>query len=196
MIKLEETKQKNKFNPSDFINESSRKSKAHLVDKSKNKSLQHRIDACNLHNPLNYNSLNDTANQGPNSFKKRKRDCETEKDIKRSKIESELKVEQELDKEPDISRVKKTKKTSNIPFTQIMKNCRIALSGFVNPERATIRDQAQQMGAEFDRDLTPMTTHLICAFANTPKAKKFNYGFIVKKSWIHLQHATKRVIPN
>ena len=48
------------------------------------------------------------------------------------------------------------------------------------------------MGATFDRDLTRMTTHLICAFANTPKAKKFEGGFIVKKEWISIQHATKR----
>ena len=48
------------------------------------------------------------------------------------------------------------------------------------------------MGAEFDRDLTRMTTHLVCAFENTPKAKKFKDGFIIKKEWITIQHATKR----
>ena len=28
-----------------------------------------------------------------------------------------------------------------VPFKEIMKNCQIALSGFVNPERSCIRDQ-------------------------------------------------------
>ena len=62
-----------------------------------------------------------------------------------------------------------------------------SLYTFFNPLK-----QALAMGATFDRDLTRMTTHLICAFANTPKAKKFQGGFIVKKEWISIQHATKR----
>ena len=98
-----------------------------------------------------------------------------------------------------------------VPFKEILKGVRIALSGFVNPERSRIRfrasifsrflkfhcralfrDQALAMGAGFDRDLSRMTTHLVCAFENTPKAKKFKDGFIIKKEWITIQHATKR----
>jgi DNA-repair protein XRCC1 len=45
-----------------------------------------------------------------------------------------------------------------------------ALSGFVNPERAHLRQAGLDLGAKYHPDWTPSTTHLICALAGTPKA--------------------------
>ena len=196
-----EINQKNKFDSNDFI-------KKDVKPKHKpeeNQSLKHKIDNCSLNNPLNYNTLyknDNTPGKNPshgssvskeNSFNKRKRNVEEEKEAaKKRKIEQKT-AEKILDTKIDRSKTAKKRTEKDVPFNKILENVRIALSGFVNPERSRIRDQAIEMGAKFDRDLTPMTTHLVCAFENTPKAKKFDYGIIVKKTWIHLQHATKKV---
>ena len=45
-----------------------------------------------------------------------------------------------------------------------------ALSGFVNPERSSLRQVGLDLGAKYDPEWTPLTTHLICAIAGTPKA--------------------------
>lgn len=57
------------------------------------------------------------------------------------------------------------------------------LSGFVNPERGTLRSQALDMGAEYRPDWTSDCTLLVCAFANTPKFRQVesNNGTIVSK---------------
>ena len=195
-----EINEKNKFDSNDFI-------KKDVKPKHKpeeNQSLKHKIDNCSLNNPLNYNTLYKNGNttdknssstilSKENSFNKRKRNVEEEKEAeKRRKIEEKT-AEKILDTKIDRPKTSKKRTEKDVPFNKILENVRIALSGFVNPERSRIRDQALEMGAKFDRDLTPMTTHLVCAFENTPKAKKFDYGIIVKKTWIHLQHATKKV---
>ena len=166
--------------------------------------MKHKIDNCSLNNPLNYNTLyknentpggkNSENSSKENSFNKRKRNVEEEKEAaKKRKLEQKA-TESSLDLKSDRPKTTKKDRQKDVPFNKILENVRIALSGFVNPERSRIRDQAIEMGAKFDRDLTPMTTHLVCAFENTPKAKKFDYGIIVKKTWIHLQHATKKVL--
>lgn len=60
------------------------------------------------------------------------------------------------------------------------------LSGFVNPERATLRSQALEMGAEYRPDWTSDCTLLVCAYSNTPKFRQVeaDCGTIVKKEWI------------
>merc|ERR1719394_1533207 len=196
-----EINEKNKFDSNDFI-------KKDVKPKHKpeeNQSLKHKIDNCSLNNPLNYNTLYKNGNSTDknsssavlskeNSFNKRKRNVEEEKEAaKKRKIEQKT-AEKILDTKIDRPKTSKKRTEKEVPFNKILENVRIALSGFVNPERSRIRDQALEMGAKFDRDLTPMTTHLVCAFENTPKAKKFDYGIIVKKTWIHLQHATKKRI--
>lgn len=57
------------------------------------------------------------------------------------------------------------------------------LSGFVNPERATLRSQALEMGAEYRPDWTSDCTLLVCAYSNTPKSRQVeaDCGTIVKK---------------
>lgn len=62
-----------------------------------------------------------------------------------------------------------------------------ALSGFVNPERASLRSKALEMGAEYQPDWTSDCTILVCAFPNTPKFRqvKSDGGTIVSKVIVH-----------
>lgn len=57
------------------------------------------------------------------------------------------------------------------------------LSGFVNPERSTLRSKALEMGAVYKPDWTSDCTLLICAFPNTPKFRQVEgeNGTIVSK---------------
>lgn len=57
------------------------------------------------------------------------------------------------------------------------------LSGFVNPERSTLRSQAIEMGASYRADWNSDCTLLVCAFPNTPKFRQVeaDAGTIVSK---------------
>ena len=91
-----------------------------------NQSLRHRIDKCTLNNPLNYNSLNDTSKPEESTFNKKKR-----------------KLEEAQTSTPKQAKVDKPKKPAEpqMRMNEILTGVRIALSGFVNPERGRIRDQ-------------------------------------------------------
>uniref|UniRef100_A0A8C5RAL0 DNA repair protein XRCC1 n=1 Tax=Leptobrachium leishanense TaxID=445787 RepID=A0A8C5RAL0_9ANUR len=73
-----------------------------------------------------------------------------------------------------------------VEFGQILQGTVFVLSGFQNPFRADLRDKAMDMGAKYRPDWTPDCTHLICAFANTPKFMhvKNAGGIIVRKDWV------------
>lgn len=60
------------------------------------------------------------------------------------------------------------------------------LSGFVNPERGTLRSQALEMGAKYEPDWNSGCTLLICAFPNTPKFRQVeaDNGTIVSKVYL------------
>ncbi|XP_078381815.1 DNA repair protein XRCC1-like [Oculina patagonica] len=74
---------------------------------------------------------------------------------------------------------------SSVSFDEIMKGVVFVMSGFVNPERGNLRDKALQMGAQYRQDWGKGCTHLICAFANTPKFNQVKgKGKIVTKKWI------------
>lgn len=71
-----------------------------------------------------------------------------------------------------------------------------ALSGFENPLRAELREKACEMGATYKPDWITGCTHLICAFANTPKYNKVKgKGKIVKKEWILDCYREKKLLP-
>ncbi|XP_019195567.1 PREDICTED: DNA-repair protein XRCC1 [Ipomoea nil] len=74
--------------------------------------------------------------------------------------------------------------TSN--FSKLMEGVVFVLSGFINPERSTLRSQALEMGAEFQPDWNSNCTLLVCAFHNTPKFRQVeaDLGTIVSKDWI------------
>ncbi|XP_062842132.1 DNA repair protein XRCC1 [Trichomycterus rosablanca] len=73
-----------------------------------------------------------------------------------------------------------------IAFNRIMDGVVFVLSGFQNPFRAELRDKALSMGARYRQDWTPDSTHLICAFSNTPKYTQVKAagGMIVHKEWV------------
>ncbi|KAI5622900.1 DNA repair protein XRCC1 [Silurus asotus] len=83
-----------------------------------------------------------------------------------------------------------------IPFSRIMEDVVFVLSGFQNPFRAELRDKALAMGARYKPDWTADSTHLICAFANTPKYSQVKAagGLIVRKEWVIDCHKRKQKI--
>ena len=98
---------------------------------------------------------------------------------------------------PPLSKPKKIKPVPQMEFGKIMDGVVFAISGYVNPERARIRDAAVKMGAKYERDINTNVTHLICAVPNTPKYNQFiGRGKIMKKEWIFLQSETKKVREN
>ncbi|KAG8497077.1 hypothetical protein CXB51_008357 [Gossypium anomalum] len=73
--------------------------------------------------------------------------------------------------------------SSNTNFSNILEGVVFALSGFVNPERSTLRSQALAMGAEYQPDWNSNCTLLVCAFQNTPKFRQVeaDCGTIISK---------------
>ncbi|XP_067316942.1 DNA repair protein XRCC1-like [Anolis sagrei] len=87
--------------------------------------------------------------------------------------------------------------TANGSFQHLLQGTVFVLSGFQNPFRSELRDKALEMGAKYRPDWTPDSTHLICAFANTPKYSQVKGlgGIIVRKEWILDCYRTKRCLP-
>ncbi|KAM8927806.1 DNA repair protein XRCC1 [Pelodytes ibericus] len=73
-----------------------------------------------------------------------------------------------------------------VEMGRILQGTVFVLSGFQNPFRSDLRDKALELGAKYRPDWTPDSTHLICAFANTPKygQVKAAGGIIVRKEWV------------
>ncbi|XP_065009719.1 DNA-repair protein XRCC1 isoform X2 [Musa acuminata AAA Group] len=85
---------------------------------------------------------------------------------------------------------------NKMDFSKLLEGVVFALSGFVNPERATLRSKALEMGAEYQPDWTSDCTILVCAFPNTPKFRqvKSDGGTIVSKDWISECHSQKSLV--
>lgn len=83
-----------------------------------------------------------------------------------------------------------------VPFNRILGGVVFVLSGFQNPFRGELREKAIEMGAKYRPDWTPDSTHLICAFANTPKYSQVKAagGIIVRKEWVMDCHKRKQSI--
>ncbi|KAL2926916.1 DNA-repair protein XRCC1 [Bienertia sinuspersici] len=81
-------------------------------------------------------------------------------------------------------------------FSKLLEGVVFALSGFVNPERGTLRSQALEMGAEYQPDWNSNCTLLICAFPNTPKFRQVEAdgGTIVSKDWITECYTQKKLV--
>lgn len=72
--------------------------------------------------------------------------------------------------------------------SQIFEDVVFVLSGFQNPLRTELRLKALSMGATYSDEWNKKCTHLICAFANTPKyaqVEQSGKGRIVTKQWIN-----------
>lgn len=84
-------------------------------------------------------------------------------------------------------------KKKNVSYNKILDGVVFVLSGFENPERGNLRDQALTMGAKYEPGWNNRCTHLICAFANTPKFNQVKgKGKIVKKTWLKSCQDNKR----
>ncbi|KAJ1257941.1 hypothetical protein BS78_10G035300 [Paspalum vaginatum] len=81
-------------------------------------------------------------------------------------------------------------------FSKLLDGVVFVLSGFVNPERSTLRSQALDMGAEYRPDWTSDCTLLVCAFANTPKFRQVqaDNGTIISKDWISESHRQRKLV--
>ncbi|XP_073511920.1 DNA repair protein XRCC1 [Phyllobates terribilis] len=93
---------------------------------------------------------------------------------------------------------KKTPASSQpVELNRVLQGTVFVLSGFQNPFRSDLRDKALEMGAKYRPDWTPDSTHLICAFANTPKygQVKSAGGIIVRKEWILDCYKKKQRLP-
>ncbi|XP_061675153.1 DNA repair protein XRCC1 isoform X2 [Syngnathoides biaculeatus] len=89
---------------------------------------------------------------------------------------------------------KGVKSLEKVPFKRVMEGVVFVLSGFQNPFRGELREKALEMGAKYRPDWTPDSTHLICAFANTPKYSQVKSagGMIVRKEWVLDCHKRKQ----
>ncbi|XP_052617535.1 DNA repair protein XRCC1 isoform X1 [Peromyscus californicus insignis] len=81
---------------------------------------------------------------------------------------------------------------------KILQGVVVVLSGFQNPFRSELRDKALELGAKYRPDWTPDSTHLVCAFANTPKYSQVLGlgGRIVRKEWVLDCHRMRRRLPS
>lgn len=81
-------------------------------------------------------------------------------------------------------------------FSKLLEGVVFVLSGFMNPERSTLRSQALDMGAKYQPDWNPNCTLLICAFQSTPKFRQVeaDCGTIVSKEWIMECYDKKKLV--
>lgn len=109
---------------------------------------------------------------------------------------SEKKKESQSKPEPRAKPQAKSQSEQHVPFKRIMEGVVFVLSGFQNPFRGELREKALDMGAKYRPDWTPDSTHLICAFANTPKYSQVKSagGIIVRKEWVMDCHKRKQKI--
>jgi len=81
-------------------------------------------------------------------------------------------------------------------FSEFMKDVIFTISGFQNPLRGEIRQKGLEMGARYRKDWDDSCTHLICAFANTPKFNQVKgKGCIVMKDWIEECYSQRKRLP-
>ena len=82
------------------------------------------------------------------------------------------------------------------PFSELLKGVIFTISGFQNPLRGEIRKKGLEMGAKYCGDWNSSCTHLVCAFANTPKFNQVvGKGKIVKKEWLEECHSQRKKLP-
>ncbi|KAJ8984372.1 hypothetical protein NQ317_003520 [Molorchus minor] len=82
------------------------------------------------------------------------------------------------------------------PFSRLMEDVTLVISGIQNPDRANLRTSALSMGAKYKPVWENGCTHLICAFANTPKFKEVKgKGKIVTKKWIEDCYRQRKRLP-
>ncbi|XP_066463189.1 DNA repair protein XRCC1 isoform X2 [Eleutherodactylus coqui] len=116
------------------------------------------------------------------------------------------KIKAEVQPAPSVKKTPPPEKTSHkktppssqpVELNRLLQGTVFVLSGFQNPFRSDLRDKALEMGAKYRPDWTPDSTHLICAFANTPKYSQVKAagGIIVRKEWVLDCYRKKQCLP-
>ncbi|XP_069559857.1 DNA repair protein XRCC1 isoform X1 [Brachyistius frenatus] len=107
---------------------------------------------------------------------------------------AERKRESQSKPEPKPKQKATSQSEQQVPFNRIMEGVVFVLSGFQNPFRGELREKALDLGAKYRPDWTLDSTHLICAFANTPKYSQVKSagGIIVRKEWVMDCHKRKQ----
>ncbi|XP_015960111.1 DNA-repair protein XRCC1 [Arachis duranensis] len=133
-----------------------------------------------------------------------KRSCGNSKGSKRnlpswmSSTEENENEEENREKKPslDAEGEKSREKAGKSSFNKLLEGVVFVLSGFVNPERGTLRSHAIEMGAEYQPDWNSECTLLVCAFPNTPKFRQVEAdgGTIVSKDWIVECYSQRKLI--
>ncbi|XP_060530345.1 DNA repair protein XRCC1 [Cylas formicarius] len=101
---------------------------------------------------------------------------------------------QPRDDHPKSKKMKKTRQTK--PFAKLLDGVVLVISGIQNPDRANLRSMALSMGAKYKSDWDNTCTHLVCAFANTPKFNQVKgKGKIVKRSWLEDSYNERKRLP-
>ncbi|XP_022901738.2 DNA repair protein XRCC1 [Onthophagus taurus] len=91
---------------------------------------------------------------------------------------------------------KRKAKKRSLPYQELLKGVVFTISGIQNPERGNLRSMALSIGAKYRPDWDNNCTHLICAFANTPKFNQVQgKGKIVTKDWIPDCYAQRKRLP-
>ena len=92
---------------------------------------------------------------------------------------------------------KKPKAKPKKRFNELLNGVVFSISGIQNPERGDLRKKAVEMGALYKPDWDSTCTHLICAFAGTPKFNQVKKakGKIVKKHWLQNCHSDRKRLP-
>ncbi|XP_045774195.1 DNA repair protein XRCC1 [Maniola jurtina] len=84
-------------------------------------------------------------------------------------------------------------------LSDVLAGAVVAMSGYVNPQRAALRAAALEMGARYLRDWEPSCTHLICAFPNTPKLRSVRAAraatVAVGGAWLEQCRRRRRRLP-
>ena len=89
-------------------------------------------------------------------------------------------------------------RTTRRPFSKLLEGVVFTISGYQNPLRGVLRQKATDMGARYKGDWDASCTHLLCAFANTPKfnqVKKSRHGKIVAREWVERCHEDRKRYP-
>ncbi|KAI5753458.1 hypothetical protein M8J77_000368 [Diaphorina citri] len=119
---------------------------------------------------------------------KKKDSSKKEADSQRS---NDTKAKQDFSKKPQnhqtpSTSVSGTSRKQTKPFSRLLEGVTFVISGFENPLRSDLRNQALEMGAYYKANWDGSCTHLVCAFPNTPKCRSVQSlnGKIVTKDWI------------
>ncbi|CAK1542853.1 unnamed protein product [Leptosia nina] len=90
-------------------------------------------------------------------------------------------------------------RTGRDELRAVLRGVVFALSGYVNPRRAALRDAAVRLGARYVPDYTAQCTHLVCAFPNTPKLRAVRESGtpcrVVLGEWIDACERERRRLP-